>query len=393
MLLFFGVTAALAARPVSVWTVESAGHVSTLLGTCHAGMSLEAALPPPLDKRLNRARVAYTEIDLSPAGAMAGLREFWSTVSVADTLGVEAWRRLARSHPSIPASMLDHLPLWMAAGMPEGAVDPADLKRAPTPMDAEVSRRAAAHSVPLRHVETAEQQARMLEAASGEIAAELRAPPDPAAQEAAQRALDAVCFEGSEDLSLLAPSADPTSLLLLGDRNRAWLPTLEPELREGGAFVAVGAAHMLGPDGLVAHLRADGFTVTRELTDAPPATPYHPTRHPEGVVAPPPDEAAVEAWLAGALPGIVAAQCAPDSVARQCIFRTDEACTTRVTRDAGLCIAQSPGLADPATYTPAAAQAFQTCVTAGFLFDALLHDQVADGAQCRLLRSIPGLAG
>ncbi|WP_121119150.1 TraB/GumN family protein [Croceibacterium ferulae] len=47
-------------------------------------------------------------------------------------------------------------------------------------------------------------------------------------------------------------------------RNHAWLPAITGLLDDGTRpFVAVGAAHMLGPDGLPALLRARGYTVTR----------------------------------------------------------------------------------------------------------------------------------
>jgi uncharacterized protein YbaP (TraB family) len=49
---------------------------------------------------------------------------------------------------------------------------------------------------------------------------------------------------------------------LLVDRNRNWVPQLEALFaRKGHAFVVVGAAHLVGPDGLLAMLKAKGYTV------------------------------------------------------------------------------------------------------------------------------------
>jgi uncharacterized protein YbaP (TraB family) len=50
---------------------------------------------------------------------------------------------------------------------------------------------------------------------------------------------------------------------LIGARNRAWLARIEAELARGGAFVAVGALHLPGADGLVALLRDRGWTLSR----------------------------------------------------------------------------------------------------------------------------------
>lgn len=50
--------------------------------------------------------------------------------------------------------------------------------------------------------------------------------------------------------------------LLLVDRNQAWLPKIEALFARGGhALVVVGAAHLVGPDGVIAMLRAKGYTV------------------------------------------------------------------------------------------------------------------------------------
>lgn len=52
--------------------------------------------------------------------------------------------------------------------------------------------------------------------------------------------------------------------VLLADRNDAWVVTMTRELEASGVdFVAVGAGHLLGEDGLVAQLRAAGYTVER----------------------------------------------------------------------------------------------------------------------------------
>jgi uncharacterized protein YbaP (TraB family) len=49
---------------------------------------------------------------------------------------------------------------------------------------------------------------------------------------------------------------------LLVDRNRNWLPKIEALFaRRGRALVVVGAAHLVGPDGVVAMLKAKGYTV------------------------------------------------------------------------------------------------------------------------------------
>lgn len=49
---------------------------------------------------------------------------------------------------------------------------------------------------------------------------------------------------------------------LLVDRNKAWVPKLEALFaRKGRTFVVVGAAHLVGPDGLISMLRAKGYTV------------------------------------------------------------------------------------------------------------------------------------
>jgi len=50
---------------------------------------------------------------------------------------------------------------------------------------------------------------------------------------------------------------------LLGNRNSAWLTRLPAILKRHSAFIAVGALHLTGSDGLIAGLRKQGYTLTR----------------------------------------------------------------------------------------------------------------------------------
>ena len=59
---------------------------------------------------------------------------------------------------------------------------------------------------------------------------------------------------------------------LIVRRNAAWVATLLQELEGAGSdFVAVGAAHLVGPEGLVAQLRARGVQVERVMDGVPMA--------------------------------------------------------------------------------------------------------------------------
>ena len=52
-----------------------------------------------------------------------------------------------------------------------------------------------------------------------------------------------------------------TRRCLLEDRNARWLGQLQSLFQDGPSFVAVGAVHLVGPDGLLAALRRNGYRV------------------------------------------------------------------------------------------------------------------------------------
>jgi uncharacterized protein YbaP (TraB family) len=60
---------------------------------------------------------------------------------------------------------------------------------------------------------------------------------------------------------------------LLDDRNRLWIPKIENMLTEKHTFlITVGAAHLVGPNGVPNLLRAAGYTVEGPDMPAPAKT-------------------------------------------------------------------------------------------------------------------------
>jgi uncharacterized protein YbaP (TraB family) len=50
--------------------------------------------------------------------------------------------------------------------------------------------------------------------------------------------------------------------LFLNIRNRNWIPVIESMIREKSAFVAVGAAHLPGEEGVINLLKKQGYVLT-----------------------------------------------------------------------------------------------------------------------------------
>ena len=74
--------------------------------------------------------------------------------------------------------------------------------------------------------------------------------------------MDALDAYVNGDMRAEAPELYET---LIVERNENWVPLVEDILDgSGSAFIAVGAAHLPGERGLVALMRAEGYTVTRQ---------------------------------------------------------------------------------------------------------------------------------
>lgn len=69
-------------------------------------------------------------------------------------------------------------------------------------------------------------------------------------------------IEAMYQLSATSTDFEGIQKTLLDNRNNNWVPKIEQFIKTAPTFIAVGAAHLGGPNGMVARLKALGYTLT-----------------------------------------------------------------------------------------------------------------------------------
>lgn len=268
----------LGASAQALWRVTAdgpagAGHTSYVLGTMHTAGTEVIDTLAGLDGALECATVVYGEVSssdmaLTPEAMACAIAPSDSTLQrllspaaldsvcrYVSTFGVDGARTLEALGKMKPAMLDAFLEVRRAGASTDMAMDIA------------LQHRAASMGKEVRALETAEQQMRMLMGTpvSEQMEAlmeSVRAP------EAAQVASDSlVAAYRCQDLEaigrLLARGMrEAYAERMVYARNRAWAAVLVPEMRCRSVLVAVGAGHLVGPEGLLAMLRSAGFDVS-----------------------------------------------------------------------------------------------------------------------------------
>lgn len=261
-----------------LWEVAGADGPSYLFGTIHAGFRPDTELPQLVWDKLAAADGFAMEADITAVSPIELMKRaaLPAGQTLDDQLGEQDWARLQVLVGSgMAAGSLKLLAPWFVYSLILQTLYPT-----PHPLDLALQERAAALGKQMTYLEDWQFQLGMLADLMG--LDDLR---DLLADDGTARAqLDTLiaAYRAGDFARLSAIVLDPVEAAahpermrrMFDDRNRAWLATLVPRLRRGKLFVAVGVGHFAGAAGLLALLRAEGFTVRRvALATGRPAGP------------------------------------------------------------------------------------------------------------------------
>jgi uncharacterized protein YbaP (TraB family) len=259
------------------WKATGKGGVVYLIGSIHVMTPDFYPLNPALETAFKEADLLVEEVDmaemLDPAaqmrilsrGMLSGDQSLDKLLSPATLALVRkatgdlgaAGGPLMRFKPWMLAVALQGLELQKAGFDPELGLDKHFYDRAKAGGKAVEGLETADYQISVFDGMTMEQQDRMLAQTLKELETELASVGKLAD---AWKAGDVLTVERIVQAEVKAEPVLYQRLLV--DRNKNWMPKIEALFgRRVRALVVVGAAHLVGPDGVVAMLKAKGYTV------------------------------------------------------------------------------------------------------------------------------------
>jgi len=239
-----------------------------LFGTIHMEVSAKDDLDPVVWSSFTSCKQLVLEIDPTSIDQMAliGRAMIKDGPNLEQQLGPELWTKLTKL-VKVPPAMLTKMKPWLAAMLLQVVgVDPSKS------MELEFLGYAKEHGITLGQLETADDQIAAIEKTSDlDDLKEAIGDYD----KNVKNLRDVVDAYRTGDLDRFIElfqddmDGDGSDDPILKDRNTKWVPEIETYLEGGNVFIAVGAGHLFGDDGLLAQLAAKGHNAVR----VPPSKP------------------------------------------------------------------------------------------------------------------------
>ncbi len=275
-----------AATAPAAWVLRNATTEVTLFGTVHALPRGLAWLKPVVAARFDAADTLVLETvipadpgALAPLVAELGMRPVPKPMVQRLPAAAAAKLPAAAADAGLPLAALDQMREWLAAIV----FSQASLTKlgitAESGVEPALTERARAQTKPIVGLETPEQQLRYLASLPDADQTALLAETIDNMATAKTDADKLVALWRSGDIDTIASEFDKEAKaspnlmrVLLTERNRRWADWIAGIMRRPGkVFIAVGAGHYGGPDGLLALLAARGLVAERLVEPAPQA--------------------------------------------------------------------------------------------------------------------------
>lgn len=258
-----------------LWQVQGPKAVHYLLGSIHMLPAAAHPLPGALDSAYAATRGLVLEADLAALGEpefqgrLLGAARDDRPGGIKSSIGDKLYKKLQlrAARLGAPAPMCDAFRAWFCAVTLELLALQGDGFLPELGIDQHFYGRAREEGRPVIGLETADAQALLFTGLSESMSvAMLAATLDELTSESQDPAELLRMWQSSDVAALDKMLADlrkrypPIYARLLADRNRSWIPELAALLEaETPQLVIVGAAHLPGPDGLLALLKARGL--------------------------------------------------------------------------------------------------------------------------------------
>jgi len=264
-----------------LWEIShsSLSSPSYLLGTIHLIPEEYYFWPQEFDHAFQNSDQVAMEIDmgsLDPADLMGMMGSLMMSddQTIEDLVSAEQYEIITDyfSRMGLPFMLLERIKpffLYMFVSMDIANLDQGSMKS----YEMEIMEKAAAQDKPTTGLETIETQislfdsipysyqAQMLAEAILEKEGNLEAGQDmdEIFRQYAAQDLEAMYRMSSKEEDEIMKEFN---LLLIDQRNKNWIPEIEKLLREKPTFIAVGAGHLAGENGVIPLLRKAGYTLT-----------------------------------------------------------------------------------------------------------------------------------
>ena len=266
-----------------LWRVEKPGMApSHVFGTMHTSDAQVVDLPAEVSEAFKASERVVLELVLSPEAGMEMAQTMILTDgrTLPDVIGDERFKKVlegARRY-GLPAAQMQFFKPW--AVMTFFSLPPSELKREAAghqPLDQMLQSEAQAAGVPVHGLESAGEQlsvfTQMSEAdqvALLDVALALNPRIDTLFQDMKAAYLAGDLNRLHEMSQEQSAGADPRLVKLFQDklidnRNQLMVDRMQEYLEAGDAFVAVGALHLSGDDGILRLLEQNGYSVERVL--------------------------------------------------------------------------------------------------------------------------------